>query len=59
MTTLIFSHGVITQRKPKQTRKSHIAAHEKNWWISEFMRMSECDYETALKNYNEVFSNEP
>ncbi|HSA77204.1 MAG TPA: hypothetical protein VLE02_06650 [Nitrosarchaeum sp.] len=56
MTIIIFSNGVITQRKSRQSIKSHIKDHEKNWWISEFMRLSECDYETALIKYNEVFS---
>lgn len=54
MTTLIFSHGLITQKKSKQSIKSHIKEHEKRVWISEFMRISELDYKTALREFNKM-----
>lgn len=55
MTAIILSNGIMTIRKPKQSIKNHIAQHEKNWWISEFMRLAEVNYETALKEWEKVF----
>ena len=54
MTIIIFSNGVMTQRKPKQSIKSHIKEHEKNWWISEYMRIAECDYDFALSQWEKM-----
>jgi len=57
MTAIIFSNGIGTIRKPKQSIKSHIKEHEKNWWISEFMRLAKVNYETALNEWEKVFKN--
>jgi len=55
MVTMIFSNGIGTIRKPKQSIKAHIKEHEKQVWINEFMRIDNCDHDKALKAYNETF----
>ena len=55
MTSIIISNGIMTIRKPKQSINNHIKEHEKNWWISEFMRLADVNYETALNEWEKVF----
>ena len=54
MTTLIFSSGVFTQRKTKQSIKSHIKDHAKNVWISKYMEIAECIFQEAEKAFLEM-----
>jgi hypothetical protein len=55
MTTLVISNGVMTFREKNQSIKKHIEQHEKDVWISEFMRISGYSYQIALQNWKLVF----
>jgi hypothetical protein len=53
---IIAGGKVMTARKKNQSIKKHIEEHEKNRWLYEYIRLSECSYDEALKRYNEVFN---
>ena len=53
---LLFEETTPVVFNKKQSIKNHIKEHEKNWWISEFMRLAEVNYETALKEWEKVFN---
>ena len=55
MTSIILSNNVMTVRKQNQTIKSHINDHYKITWLTEYMRIAQCNYETALAIYEGIF----
>lgn len=44
----------MTVRKKNQSIKKHIQDHEKNAWIYDYIRLSECSYDEALKAYEDM-----